>query len=662
MFDAVLVANRGEIAVRIMRTLRYLGVRSVAVYSDDDRNALHVREADLAIRLGPAPASDSYLSIPRLLAAAEASGVEGVHPGYGFLAENAAFATACRDQGLVFVGPSSEAISTMGDKIRAKRAVQAVGVRVVPGRADLDMSDHDLVSAADEVGFPVLIKPSAGGGGKGMRLVNHPARLLDEIASARREAKAAFGDDTLFLERFVTSPRHIEIQVLADNYGSVVHLGERECSLQRRHQKIIEETPSPLLTDAQRMDMGAAAVSIARSMKYQGAGTIEFIVSANDPDEFFFMEMNTRLQVEHPVTEMVTGIDLVEQQLRVAAGEHLSFGQDDIAFSGHAVEARVYAENPLREFVPTGGHLLGLVEPDGDGIRVDSSLQVGGYIGTTYDPMLSKVVAWGPNRSVALARLKNALSQTVILGFPTNLSFLRALLRHPDVVAGRLDTGIVERELHDLVSIPVPSAAYVAFVMTRLFEREPSRKVVDRWEEPDGWRLGGPAAPSWWRLATQEGSFKVVQATGRPWKAEIAIEDEAPLQCSAVLTPDGLILTTGEDTYRSVVAVDGPTAWIWIQGDVFAVTEVSPQRDVKGSSSVENEIRSPMPGTVIAVNVEPGDEVDEGQALLVVEAMKMEYTLASPRNGRVNRVLASVGARVLADDVLVLIDPTSTEP
>jgi acetyl-CoA/propionyl-CoA carboxylase biotin carboxyl carrier protein len=659
MFDTVLVANRGEIAVRIMATLRRMGIRSIGVYSDDDRSARHVRDADLAVRIGPASAAESYLSIDRLLAAAHETGAQAVHPGYGFLAENADFASACRLAGLTFIGPLTNAITVMGDKIRAKRAVSAAGVPVVPGRTDLEMTDDDLVQAADEVGYPVLVKPSAGGGGKGMRLVHQPARLRDELASARREAKSSFGDDTLFLERFILSPRHIEVQVLADAFGTVVHLGERECSLQRRHQKIIEETPSVLLDDVQRAAMGAAAVDIARAVKYEGAGTVEFIVSSDAPDEFFFMEMNTRLQVEHPVTEMVTGIDLVEQQLRVAAGEALSFGQDDVSFNGHAIEARIYAENPSRSFVPSGGDLLYLHEPDGQGIRVDSSLLAGGVVGTTYDPMLSKVVAWGADRAAAIARLDQALANTVVLGLPTNIDFLRSLLRHPAVQAGQLDTELVERELTGLIALTTPPEAYVVFALDRLLRVQPPGPIVDRWDVPDGWRLGDPDAPIVWRLAGPGGSPFAVQVTGRPDDAKVEIDGGSPFLARCEVVPDGLLVTIDGRSQSAIVATTGATTWVWLDGETFALSELAPERRGSGTGAIENEVRSPMPGTVITVNVQVGDEVEQGEALLIVEAMKMEYTLVAPRSGRIGQVRAGVGDRVPVDAPLVDLEPVS---
>src|SRR6478735_4751617 len=492
MFDTVLVANRGEIAVRVIRTLRELGVRSVAVFSDADADARHVREADTAVRIGPAPAAESYLSVERLLDAARRTGAEAVHPGYGFLAENAGFARACAEAGLVFIGPPAPAISLMGDKIRAKETVAASGVPVVPGSSGSVLSDAELGEAAREIGMPVLLKPSAGGGGKGMRLVRDAAVLADEIAAARREARSSFGDDTLLVERWVDRPRHIEIQVLADGHGNVVHLGERECSLQRRHQKIIEEAPSVLLDEATRAAMGEAAVQAARSCGYRGAGTVEFIVPGGDPSSYYFMEMNTRLQVEHPVTELVTGLDLVEWQLRVAAGEKLPYGQEDITLTGHAVEARICAEDPARGFLPSGGTVLKLHEPQGDGVRTDSGLSEGTEVGSLYDPMLSKVIAYGPDRATALRKLRAALAETVTLGVQTNAGFLRRLLAHPAVVAGELDTGLVEREVDGLVATDVPEEVYEAAAAVRL---EALRPRGDGWTDPfsvpSGWRMGG---------------------------------------------------------------------------------------------------------------------------------------------------------------------------
>src|SRR3712207_1326879 len=446
-----------------------MGIRSVAVHSEADAGALHTRLADVAVPIGPPPAAQSYLSIERVLEAAARTGAKAVPPGYGFLSENVECARACEKAGVVFSGPPVAAIEAMGDKIRAKRTVMAAGVPVVPGRTEPGMSDDEVAAAAVEAGFPVLLKPSAGGGGKGMRVVRSQAELAGQIAAARLEARGSFGDDTLLVERYVGSARHVEVQVLGDAHGTVVHLGERECSLQRRHQKVVEEAPSPLLDAATRAAMGAAAVEAARAVGYTGAGTVEFIVDAERPSDFFFLEMNTRLQVEHPVTEMVTGLDLVELQVRVAAGEPLPFTQDDVRLDGHAIEARLYAEDPARGFLPQTGTVLGLREPAGPGVRLDSSLAVGSVVGTDYDPMLAKVVAWGPDRDTARARLAGALGHTAVLGVPTNTAFLRALLTDPDVVAGRLDTGLIERRGEALTAAePVPPAVYAAAALFEL--------------------------------------------------------------------------------------------------------------------------------------------------------------------------------------------------
>ncbi|MGB7798029.1 MAG: biotin carboxylase N-terminal domain-containing protein, partial [Pseudonocardiaceae bacterium] len=454
MFESVLVANRGEIAVRVIRTLRAMGLRSVAVYSDADAGARHVRDADVAVRIGPAPAAASYLSIDAILAAAARTGAQAVHPGYGFLSENAVFARACACAGLIFVGPPAAAIEAMGDKIRAKATVAAAGVPVIPGSDGSAGDDDALAATADALGYPVLIKPSAGGGGKGMRVVHRAQDLPEAITGARREARGAFGDATLLVERFIATARHIEIQVLADAYGAAVHLGERECSLQRRHQKIIEEAPSVLLDAATRARMGQRAVTVAQAVGYTGAGTVEFIVPADTPDQFFFLEMNTRLQVEHPVTELVTSLDLVQWQLRVAAGEPLRLRQNNIRIDGHAVEARIYAEDPALGFLPTGGQVLQLREPAGPGVRVDSGLALGDAVGSDYDPLLAKVIAHGPDRDTALRRLDAALAQTSILGLGTNVAFLRALLADADVQAGKLDTGLVARREPPRTELP----------------------------------------------------------------------------------------------------------------------------------------------------------------------------------------------------------------
>ncbi|MDX3310819.1 acetyl/propionyl/methylcrotonyl-CoA carboxylase subunit alpha [Streptomyces sp. ME08-AFT2] len=639
MFDTVLVANRGEIAVRVIRTLRAMGVRSVAVFSDADADARHVREADTAVRIGPPPAANSYLSVERLLEAAARTGAQAVHPGYGFLAENAGFAQACADAGLVFIGPPAEAIALMGDKIRAKATVREAGVPVVPGSSGSGLTDDQLVAAAHEIGVPVLLKPSAGGGGKGMRLVRDTAALAEEIAAARREARASFGDDTLLVERWIDRPRHIEIQVLADGHGNVVHLGERECSLQRRHQKIVEEAPSVLLDEATRASMGEAAVQAARSCGYRGAGTVEFIVPGDDPSAYYFMEMNTRLQVEHPVTELVTGLDLVEWQLRAAAGEPLSFGQEDVRLTGHAVEARICAEDPARGFLPSGGTVLRLHEPQGDGVRTDSGLSEGAEVGSLYDPMLSKVIAYGPDRATALRKLRAALAETVTLGVQTNAGFLRRLLAHPAVVAGDLDTGLVEREAESLVSTDVPEAVYEAAAAVRLDALRPAGDGwVDPFSVPSGWRLGG---------------------TPRPVSFPLRVTD--PVEH----TPRGTHCVTGD---RVSVTLDGvrhtfhvAADWIGRDGDAWHVRDHDPvAAALTGAARAgADSLTAPMPGTVTVVKVAVGDEVAAGQSLLVVEAMKMEHVISAPHAGTVAELDVSPGSTVAMDQVLAVIAPAT---
>ncbi|WP_320776184.1 biotin carboxylase N-terminal domain-containing protein [Streptomyces sp. CRN 30] len=636
MFDTVLVANRGEIAVRVIRTLRALGVRSVAVFSDADAGARHVREADTAVRIGPPPAAESYLSAERLLEAAARTGAQAVHPGYGFLSENAEFARACEAAGLVFVGPPADAIALMGDKIRAKETVGAAGVPVVPGGRD-----PDLAEAARALGAPVLLKPSAGGGGKGMRLVRDLTALDEEIAAARREARASFGDDTLLVERWVDRPRHIEIQVLADGHGTVVHLGERECSLQRRHQKVIEEAPSVLLDAATRAAMGEAAVRAARSCGYRGAGTVEFIVPGGDPSSYCFMEMNTRLQVEHPVTELVTGLDLVEWQLRVAAGEPLGFTQDEVVLTGHAVEARLCAEDPARGFLPTGGTVLSLREPDGDGVRTDSGLDEGTEVGSLYDPMLAKVIAYGPDRATALQKLRAALAETVTLGVPTNAGFLRRLLAHPSVAAGELDTGLVERALDTLVGGEVPEEVYEAAAAVRLHALAPAGDGwTDPFSVPDGWRAGGEPKPPAFHL-------KVTEPVEYTPRGTHTVTDD-----TVSVTLDGV-----RHTFHRAGDRLGRDGDAWHVRDHDPVTASLTGQDRAGADS----LTAPMPGTVTVVKAAVGDEVSAGQSLLVVEAMKMEHVISAPHAGTVTELDVTPGTTVAMDQVLAVVAPAEEE-
>ncbi|WP_434618629.1 acetyl/propionyl/methylcrotonyl-CoA carboxylase subunit alpha [Arthrobacter sp. A5] len=709
-FSTVLVANRGEIACRIFATLRRMGIRSVAVYSDADADARHVRLADEAVRIGPAAAQLSYLNTDAILAAVRATGAQAVHPGYGFLSENEGFARALADAGVAFIGPGVHALNMMGDKIRSKNHVMAHGVPVVPGIAEPGLTNDQLVAAADGVGYPLLIKPSAGGGGKGMHVVERPEDLVATLVTARRVAASAFGDDTLFMERLVAAPRHIEVQVLADNHGNVIHLGERECSLQRRHQKVIEEAPSSLLESlndggATRARIGEAACKAARSVGYSGAGTVEFLVSDTAPDEFFFMEMNTRLQVEHPVTEMVTGLDLVQWQIRIAAGQPLTLRQDDVALTGHAVEARVYAENPARGFLPTSGRVLALAEPTGDGVRVDSSLLPGLGIGSDYDPMLAKVIAWGADRGQALARLDRALADTTVLGLGTNIEYLRLLVADADVLAGRLDTTMIERKLPGLTFRQADDALLAAAALY-LFASGVYPGTLDDgrnddgtpgtgpWHSRDGWGTGDCGAPAtgpWhsrdgWRLgrhrplryefalgATESVTVQLagVVRSGDGVRGDVAVADGAPVLATyrhdagaAGRIDAGAAGRIEYDGFsRGIhVARDGASVWIGESGFACELRLRSREEQLaavlagiaREEGAADPQVRSPMPGTVVAVNVGNGDAVEPGQTLLAVEAMKMEHQLVASVAGTVH-ISVRPGDLVKADQVVATI-------
>ncbi|MCJ0977580.1 acetyl/propionyl/methylcrotonyl-CoA carboxylase subunit alpha [Rhodococcus sp. ARC_M12] len=656
--DTILIANRGEIAVRVARTLRRMGIRSVAVYSDADADARHVREADTAVRLGPASARESYLDIGKVIAAAKATGAQGIHPGYGFLSENSEFASACAEAGIAFLGPPAKAIEVMGDKITAKAAVSAFGVPVVPGISRPGLTDADLIAGAPDVGFPVLVKPSAGGGGKGMRLIERAEDLPAALTSARREAASSFGDDTLFLERFVLRPRHIEVQILADGHGNVIHLGERECSLQRRHQKVIEEAPSPLLDEQTRARIGEAACNTARSVDYSGAGTVEFIVSADNPDEFFFMEMNTRLQVEHPVTEMVTGLDLVEWQVRVASGEPLTLEQDDITLTGHAIEARVYAEDPGRGFLPTGGTVVGLREPTGSGIRVDSGLAVGTEVGSNYDPMLSKVIAHGPDRATALRSLDRALADTAVLGVVTNIEFARFLLADNDVRDGNLDTGLLDRRVEHFAAAEATDEALIAATAVEWLDTWQSAGQ-DIWATPSGWRVG-THAPFHRRLASG-GRTAHVSITGPLGAATVVVDDGSPRTLRATGTEDSVNIVVDGLRESMTFARIGSATWISSSRGTWRIDRIA-EASVRADDahSGDAEILSPMPGSIIAIGTDSGSAVTAGTAIVVVEAMKMEHTLTTPIDGTVELTVA-VGDQVRVDQILARIVPTHTE-
>ncbi|MEV8268148.1 biotin carboxylase N-terminal domain-containing protein [Microbacterium sp. NPDC076911] len=638
-FDTVLVANRGEIARRVIRTLRALNIRSVAVYSDADANAPHVREADVAVRIGTAAASESYLNIDAVLHAARASGAQAIHPGYGFLSENVAFARACAESDIVFIGPTEHALEVMGDKIRSKEQVSAYGVPTVPGFSAAGLSDEAIARKADETGYPLLVKPSAGGGGKGMQVVRHASELTEALAAARRVAAAAFGDDTLLFERLIERPRHIEVQVLADEHGNVIHLGERECTLQRRHQKVIEESPSIAVDAATRERLGAAACAAAASVGYVGAGTVEFLVAAQHPEDFFFIEMNTRLQVEHPVTEAVTGIDLVEQQVRVAAGRALEIAQQDVALTGHAIEARVYAESPERGFLPATGEVL--MWRAADGVRTDSAVETGSEVTADYDPMIAKVVAFGASRVEALALLDEALAETVLLGVDSNIGFLRALIAHPDVVSGEMDTGLIDRmppfEEPALGLAPLTAVAVGGAAKSNIHDNP--NAASELWRSSSGWRGSASAV-------LRTAAFEMADGTLTTVSLPVAAH------------------TTGD---HIAVAVDRD-GWSWVHAHgetrrLRALTrrEASAQqrsRRARAGAATNPDLRAPMPGAIVAVHVADGDQVVAGERVLTIEAMKMEHPIVAEHDGVVH-VIGAVGEQVRRDQILARVDETS---
>lgn len=688
MFDTVLVANRGEIACRVIRSVQQAGLHAVAVYSDADRDAPHVGMADTAVRLGPAEAAESYLSIDRVLAAAAVSGAGAVHPGYGFLSENADFAAACESAGLIFIGPPASAIEEMGDKITARDTVESRGVPTVPGISYPGLTDEQLIAGATGadggggVAFPVLIKPSAGGGGKGMHVVATPDELPETLATARREAASTFGDDTVFIEHFVASPRHIEVQIVADSYGTVIHLGERECSLQRRHQKVIEEAPSVLLDTGTRARIGEAACDAARACGYRGVGTVEFIVSADRPDTFFFMEMNTRLQVEHPVTELVTGVDLVDLQLLIAQGGRIPLSQDEVTLTGHAIEARVYAEDPSNGFLPTGGTITALRWPSGPGVRVDDGVTEGQEVTSYYDPMLAKIIAHGADREQARVRLDSALAHTLIDGPVTNIGANRFLLANESVRTGELDTGLIDRVIGDMEPPPVPAGAVVVAALE--FQAQMAvRADVGRcgpWAAADGWRLGGAPAPFRVRLAVPGvGPVDVglsrdgdqVAVTRDPVDPELRA-DPPVVMCEIAATGPGtpdtvrILAPAGERTAsrrwvsRAVPSAprgdgpDGQSVAVSSSAGTWVFSRLGLGREAVDQTTGEDNILSPMPGTVVEIRAREGDMVTTGQPLIVLEAMKMEHSLAAPHDGTVS-FGCDVGDRVGAGVVLVSV-------
>lgn len=674
-FSTVLVANRGEIARRVIRTLRRLGIRSVAVYSDADADAPHVREADVAVRIGPAAASASYLDIAAVIAAARETGAEAVHPGYGFLSENADFARACADTGIVFIGPGERALDVMGDKIRAKEHVAASAVPTVPGFSAAGMTDAEVAAAAGETGYPLLIKPSAGGGGKGMQIVRSASDLPEALATARRVAAAAFGDDTLLLERLIERPRHIEVQVLADAHGTVIHLGERECTLQRRHQKVIEEAPSPVVDAATRARLGAAACAAAASVDYRGAGTVEFLVAADRPDEFFFIEMNTRLQVEHPVTELVTGVDLVEQQLLIAAGRPLALAQDDLRPDGHAIEARVYAESPERGFLPATGDVLvwrpaasPVTEPVE--VRTDSAVESGSVVSSDYDPMIAKVIAHGADRAEALARLDAALADTVLLGVETNIGFLRVLLADPAVRGGAMDTGLIDRM--PPYTAPAPSQAAIgAAALSAVFAAVTGSDGADHareaagalWLMGSGWRISGPPVARTVAIETESSVVFVPAPHAGAIRSASAGANRMDSGRSGWGTMDA-----GRSLGPGVTVATDLDGWTWVHADGAthrlrpltrrqAMEKRLAARD-RVDAATDPELRAPMPGAVVALHVADGATVAAGDRIVTIEAMKMEHPVVAPHGGVV-RLDVATGDQVHRSQVLAHVSATA---
>ncbi|MEP0707039.1 MAG: acetyl/propionyl/methylcrotonyl-CoA carboxylase subunit alpha [Parvibaculum sp.] len=668
MFKSLLIANRGEIAVRIIRTARRMGLKTIAVYSDADANAYHVAEADEAYRIGPAPAAESYLRVEAILDACARSGAEAVHPGYGFLSENAGFAEACEKAGLVFVGPPASAIKAMGLKDAAKALMEKAGVPVVPGYHGDNQEGDFLAGQAETIGYPVLIKAVAGGGGKGMRRVDDPADFAKELKSAQREAGAAFSDERVLVEKYVARPRHIEIQVFADSHGQAVSLHERDCSLQRRHQKVIEEAPAPGMPDEMRKAMGEAAVAAAKAIGYRGAGTVEFIADASDglkPDGFWFMEMNTRLQVEHPVTEAITGQDLVEWQLRVASGEHLPLTQKDVPLKGHAVEVRLYAEDPAKKFFPSTGKLLRLRTPANmPHVRTDMGVREGDDVSMFYDPMIGKIIAHGDTRLIALRMLRGYLSRMEVAGPKTNLAFLAAAIGHDAFMAGDIDTGFIDRHLDKLVPAGgveprVLALGVAAHMLMRRSQLEKSQGPGDEphspWAASDGWILGGHRSETLKFVVAGEEVALVVTPEDGGWR--ITGAGNADVLASAQLDDDHVLTATVDGVRLVAACVPRGPGFILAHEGAATDFEVVDPLDVDVISDADaGALKAPMPGKIVQVLVEAGAKVRKGAALVVMEAMKMEQTLVAGADSVVTDVHVGVGDQVEAGAALITFE------
>jgi len=647
---SILIANRGEIACRIVRSCQRLGIRTVAVYSEADAGAKHVKMADTAVHLGPPPATHSYLNQDAILAAARQTGVDAIHPGYGFLAENANFARACTEAGFLFIGPNPDAIALMGNKRAAKQLVAQAGVPVVPGYSGDDQSDGRFHTEAQKMGTPLLVKAAAGGGGKGMRTVLALGELPDALAAARREALQAFGSDELLLEKLVLQPRHVEIQVFGDQHGNVIHLGERDCSIQRRHQKVVEESPSPALTPELRAKMGATAVAAARAVNYDNAGTVEFLLDAEG--NFYFLEMNTRLQVEHPVTEMVTGLDLVAWQIGVAAGEPLPLAQEAVRLSGHAIEARLYAENPASNFLPVTGPVLLWRAPAGDGVRVDDGIQSGDEVSVHYDPMLAKIIAHGPDRQTAVQRLVRALETAVLLGFTHNLPYLHAIVQQPDFAAGRYSTHFLAEQLAEWR--PPAGDVPLALIGAALaqFYRWPQHP-----HSGGHWR-NNPNGAIRSQFIVNEESITVLLAPRRFKTNQFDItldEGRFAVFCAPQAGPAWTVMVNGR-IHNLLIVPHGDEFWVQTESGAICATALPRLPRKTAVSATAGSLRAPMPGSVLAVLVQAGQAVAEGEALLKLEAMKMEHTIRAPAAGLVAEIYYAPGDAVPADAQLLRLD------
>lgn len=662
MIKKLLIANRGEIACRIIRSARALGIRTVAVYSEADVKAMHVRMADSARLIGPASAAQSYLVIEKIIAAAKAEGADAIHPGYGFLSERAAFADACKEAGLIFVGPSADAIRAMGDKARAKALMGKAGVPLTPGYHGEDQSDELMADEAAKIGFPVLVKASAGGGGRGMRIVQAAEELQGAMEAARREAKAAFGDDTLLLERYLSRPRHVEVQMMADSHGNVLHLHERDCSIQRRHQKVIEEAPAPNLTDATRKQLTDAAVAAARAIDYVGAGTCEFLVDEDGSP--YFIEMNTRIQVEHPVTEMITGLDLIELQLRVAGGEKLPLTQDEVQCRGSAIEARLYAEDPARGFLPQTGKLTTFDVPSNSGrIRVDTGVQAGDTISVHYDPMIAKVIAWAETRDLAAGALASALAGTGIAGVTTNIGFLADTLRHPAFLNVELDTHFIERHEADLLGgAPAPSTEAIAAAIALMLEEQASAAAAfasaepsSPWAENDGFRLNQDLAELY-RFQGEEDAIDATLTWARNGQT-LTLGDEAIdfAYVAPVNEGDAWSIQLGDRSFQARIARAGAEIIVGADGRRWRLTPLILGAET-GMDAGPGSLSSPMPGKIIRVDVKVGDKVSKGAPLVALEAMKMEHVITAPANGIVESLNCAVGDQVEEGVALVAFE------